>query len=114
MALVSLFQIYDIFQLLAPKIQVGVFLATMPPEALEITRKLMNRPVRILVKLGEFTPEREEMKLETLSSLSEKQLYAGWISVAVFRSLRILLQRGNCKQENSGLMGAVYGATKGL
>ncbi|XP_071912839.1 eukaryotic initiation factor 4A-13-like isoform X2 [Coffea arabica] len=64
-------KIYDIFQLLAPKIQVGVFLATMPPEALEITRKLMNKPVRILVKLGEFTPEREEMKLETLSGLSQ-------------------------------------------
>ncbi|KAG5030830.1 hypothetical protein JHK85_014812 [Glycine max] len=32
-------QIYDIFQLLPPKIQVGVFSATMPPEALEITRK---------------------------------------------------------------------------
>ncbi|KAF7817370.1 eukaryotic initiation factor 4A-2 [Senna tora] len=43
-------QIYDIFQLLPPKIQVGVFSATMPPEALEITRKFMNKPVRILVK----------------------------------------------------------------
>ncbi|KAF3778196.1 Eukaryotic initiation factor 4A [Nymphaea thermarum] len=32
-------QIYDIFQLLPSKIQVGVFSATMPPEALEITRK---------------------------------------------------------------------------
>ncbi|GMP29980.1 hypothetical protein CsSME_00051061 [Camellia sinensis var. sinensis] len=37
-------QIYDIFQLLPPKIQVGVFSATMPPEALEITRKFMNKP----------------------------------------------------------------------
>ncbi|CAN1340276.1 Eukaryotic initiation factor 4A-14 [Linum perenne] len=33
-------QIYDIFQLLPPKIQVGVFSATMPPEALDITRTL--------------------------------------------------------------------------
>ncbi|MQM11572.1 hypothetical protein Taro_044482, partial [Colocasia esculenta] len=32
-------QIYDIFQLLPSKVQVGVFSATMPPEALEITRK---------------------------------------------------------------------------
>ncbi|CAL5407003.1 unnamed protein product [Camellia sinensis] len=31
-------------QLLPPKIQVGVFSATMPPEALEITRKFMNKP----------------------------------------------------------------------
>eukprot|EP00850_Spirogloea_muscicola_P005000 SM000022S07214 [mRNA] locus=s22:520489:526297:- [translate_table: standard] len=41
-------QIYDIFQLLPPKLQVGVFSATMPPEALEITRKFMNKPVKIL------------------------------------------------------------------
>ncbi|KAK4713694.1 hypothetical protein R3W88_019601 [Solanum pinnatisectum] len=50
-------QIYDIFQLLPPKIQVGVFSATMPPEALEITRKFMNKPVRILVKRDELTLE---------------------------------------------------------
>ncbi|KAM1077728.1 hypothetical protein ACFX19_025481 [Malus domestica] len=42
--------IYDIFQLLPSKVQVGVFSATMPPEALEITRMFMNKPVRILVK----------------------------------------------------------------
>lgn len=74
-------QIYDIFQLLPPKIQVGVFLATMPPEALEITRRLMNKPVRILVKLDESAlkgrkqlhgnAEKEEMNLETLSDLSD-------------------------------------------
>lgn len=38
-------QIYDIFQLLPPNLQVGVFSATLPPEALEITRKFMNKPV---------------------------------------------------------------------
>ncbi|KAL3610780.1 hypothetical protein D5086_001800 [Populus alba] len=50
-------QIYDIFQLLPSKVQVGVFSATMPPEALEITRKFMNKPVRILVKRDELTLE---------------------------------------------------------
>ena len=35
-------QIYDIFQLLPLKIQVGVFSATMPPEALEIPRRRMR------------------------------------------------------------------------
>ncbi|KAM1507061.1 hypothetical protein ACFX10_016562 [Malus domestica] len=35
-------QIYYIFQLLPPKIQVGVFSATMPPEALDITRKFLT------------------------------------------------------------------------
>ncbi|KAH7834758.1 hypothetical protein Vadar_019381 [Vaccinium darrowii] len=74
-------QIYDIFQLLPPKIQVGVFSATMPPEALEITRKFMNKPVRILVKHDEPTLEgikqfyvnvdKEEWKLETLCDLYE-------------------------------------------
>ncbi|KOM30087.1 hypothetical protein LR48_Vigan878s000500 [Vigna angularis] len=48
-------QIYDIFQLLPSKIQVGVFSATMPPEALEITRKFMNKPVRILMRSNDHT-----------------------------------------------------------
>ncbi|KAK2358646.1 eukaryotic initiation factor 4A-10 [Trifolium repens] len=74
-------QIYDIFQLLPSKIQVGVFSATMPPEALEITRKFMNKPVRILVKRDELTLEgikqfyvnvdKEEWKLDTLCDLYE-------------------------------------------
>ncbi|XP_057797147.1 eukaryotic initiation factor 4A-9 isoform X1 [Salvia miltiorrhiza] len=74
-------QIYDIFQLLPPRVQVGVFSATMPPEALEITRKFMNKPVRILVKRDELTLEgikqfyvnvdKEEWKLETLCDLYE-------------------------------------------
>ncbi|KAK9022667.1 hypothetical protein V6N11_002914 [Hibiscus sabdariffa] len=74
-------QIYDIFQLLPAKIQVGVFSATMPPEALEITRKFMNKPVRILVKRDELTlegikqfyvnVEKEDWKLETLCDLYE-------------------------------------------
>eukprot|EP00239_Pterosperma_sp_CCMP1384_P003314 CAMPEP_0197844468 /NCGR_PEP_ID=MMETSP1438-20131217/1437_1 /TAXON_ID=1461541 /ORGANISM="Pterosperma sp., Strain CCMP1384" /LENGTH=411 /DNA_ID=CAMNT_0043455267 /DNA_START=99 /DNA_END=1334 /DNA_ORIENTATION=- len=74
-------QIYDIFQLLPQKLQVGVFSATMPPEALEIPRKFMNKPVRILVKRDELTLEgikqfyvnvdREEWKLDTLCDLYE-------------------------------------------
>lgn len=53
----------------------------MPPEALEITRKFMNKPVRILVKRDELTLEgikqfyvnvdREEWKLDTLCDLYE-------------------------------------------
>jgi hypothetical protein len=58
-----------------------MFSATMPPEALEITRKFMNKPVRILVKRDELTLEgikqfyvnvdREEWKLDTLCDLYE-------------------------------------------
>ena len=40
-----------------PPPQVGVFSATLPPEALDITRKFMNKPVRILVKRDELTLE---------------------------------------------------------
>ncbi|KAG6496726.1 hypothetical protein ZIOFF_044596 [Zingiber officinale] len=77
----SLANIYDIFQLLPSKIQVGVFSATMPPEALEITRKFMDKPVRILVKRDELTlegikqfyvnVEKDDWKLDTLCDLYE-------------------------------------------
>jgi len=72
-------QIYDIFQVLPPKTQVGLFSATMPPEALEITQRFMRDPIRILVKRDELTlegirqfyisVEREEWKLDTLCDL---------------------------------------------
>jgi len=72
-------QIYDIFQALPSRVQVGLFSATMPPEALEITQRFMNSPVRILVKRDELTlegikqfyisVEREEWKLDTLCDL---------------------------------------------
>jgi len=48
-------QIYDIFQTLPSEIQVGLFSATMPAEALEITKKFMNNPLRILVDQEEIT-----------------------------------------------------------
>ncbi|GMJ07610.1 hypothetical protein like AT1G72730 [Hibiscus trionum] len=50
-------QIHDIFRKLPANVQVGVVSATMPPEALEIIRKFMNQPVRILVKHDELTLE---------------------------------------------------------
>jgi len=72
-------QIYDIFQTLPEKTQVGVFSATMPPDALEITNRFMRDPVRILVKRDELTlegirqfyisVEKEEWKLDTLCDL---------------------------------------------
>jgi len=72
-------QIYDIFQVLHSRLQVGLFSATMPPEALEITQRFMDNPVRILVKRDELTlegikqfyiaVEREEWKLDTLCDL---------------------------------------------
>jgi len=72
-------QIYDIFTALPTNAQVGLFSATMPPDALDITQKFMRNPVRILVKRDELTlegikqfyisVEREEWKLDTLCDL---------------------------------------------
>jgi len=72
-------QIHDIFTTLPKTVQVGLFSATMPPDALDITKKFMNNPVRILVKRDELTLEgikqfyisvdREEWKFETLCDL---------------------------------------------
>jgi len=72
-------QIYEVFQFLPESVQVGLFSATMPPEALEMTEKFMNSPLRILVKQEEITLEgirqfyinceREQWKLNTLCDL---------------------------------------------
>ncbi|RZS25629.1 hypothetical protein BHM03_00058856 [Ensete ventricosum] len=74
-------QIYGIFQVLPSRVQVGLFSATMPPEALDITKKFMEMPVRILVKRDELTlegstqssvnVEKDEWKFDTLCDLYE-------------------------------------------
>merc|ERR1712224_180472 len=50
-------QIYDIFKVLPPNVQVCLFSATMPPEILDLTTKFMRNTVRILVKKDELTLE---------------------------------------------------------
>jgi len=74
-------QIYKIYQLLPSNLQVGLFSATLPDEALDITRQFMNNPVRILVKKEELSirgikqfyvdVRKEEWKIETLCDLYE-------------------------------------------
>jgi DEAD/DEAH box helicase len=74
-------QIYEVFQLLPSDTQVALFSATMPAEVLEVSKKFMRDPVRILVKKDELTlegikqfyiaVEREEWKLDTLCDLYE-------------------------------------------
>jgi len=74
-------QVYRIFKCLPAAVQVCLFSATMPPEILDITKKFMQDPVRILVKKDELTlegiqqfyvaTEKEEWKLETLCDLYE-------------------------------------------
>ncbi|KAJ3273506.1 translation initiation factor eIF4A [Terramyces sp. JEL0728] len=72
-------QIYEVFQLMPPSIQVVLLSATMPGEVLEVTKSFMNNPIRILVKRDELTLEgikqffvavdKEEWKLDTLCDL---------------------------------------------
>jgi len=50
-------QIYDIYRYLPPATQVVLISATLPGEILEMTRKFMTDPVRILVKRDELTLE---------------------------------------------------------
>ncbi len=74
-------QIYEVFQLLAQDTQVVLLSATMPADVLEVTKKFMRDPVRILVKRDELTlegikqfyiaVEKEEWKLDTLCDLYE-------------------------------------------
>ncbi|GFU30500.1 eukaryotic initiation factor 4A-II [Nephila pilipes] len=74
-------QIYDVFTKMPSSIQVILLSATMPADVLEVTKKFMRNPVRILVKKEELTlegikqfyisVEREDWKLDTLCDLYE-------------------------------------------
>jgi translation initiation factor 4A len=74
-------QIYEVFQHLPQDTQVVLLSATMPADVLEVTKKFMREPIRILVKRDELTlegikqfyiaVEKEEWKLDTLSDLYE-------------------------------------------
>merc|ERR1719188_2633351 len=74
-------QIYDIFRYMNEQIQVILLSATMPADVLEVTKKFMRNPVRILVKKEQLTlegikqfyvgVEKEEWKLDTLCDLYE-------------------------------------------
>jgi len=73
-------QIYEIFKFLPKDVQVALFSATMPNDVLELTKKFMRSPVRILVKKESLTLEgikqfyvavEEDHKLDTLMDLYE-------------------------------------------
>jgi len=74
-------EIYNIFKYLPETVQVCLFSATMPLEVMEVTKRFMREPVRILVKRDELTLEgikqfyiavdREDWKLDTLCDLYE-------------------------------------------
>lgn len=72
-------QIYEIFQYIPKSSQVALFSATMPNDALELTKRFMNNPVEILVKNEELTldgikqyyvaVDAENWKFDTLCDL---------------------------------------------
>jgi len=72
-------QVYDIFMALPKDIQVGLFSATLPPDALAMSQKFMRNPTRILVKREQLTldgikqfyidVEREDWKIDVLADL---------------------------------------------
>ncbi|CAF0902793.1 unnamed protein product [Didymodactylos carnosus] len=75
-------QIYDIFTAMSDNVQVALLSATMPSDILDVTTKLMNDPVKILVKKEELTlegiqqfyvnVERENCKFDKLCDLFER------------------------------------------
>jgi len=74
-------QIYNIFKILPADVQVCLFSATLPPDILELTKRFMRDPVRILVKKDELTLEgiqqfyvaleKEDWKFDCLCDLYE-------------------------------------------
>ncbi|CAB4063525.1 EIF4A [Lepeophtheirus salmonis] len=72
-------QIYDVFRHLNQDIQVVLMSATMPDDVLDVTKRFMRDPIRILVRKEELTlegilqfyvfVEKEEWKLSTLCDL---------------------------------------------
>lgn len=74
-------QIYEIFQYVPNDVQVALFSATMPNDILDLSRRFLRNPVRILLKKEQVTldgikqyyvaVEREDFKLATLLDLYE-------------------------------------------
>jgi len=72
-------QIYEVFRSLPNDVQVILLSATMPQDVLEVTKKFMRDPIRILIKKEELTLEgirqfyvnvgKEEWKFDTLCDL---------------------------------------------
>ena len=54
-------QIYDVFRQLPENTQVILLSATMPADVLEVTKRFMRDPIRILVKKEELTLEGKNL-----------------------------------------------------
>ena len=79
-------QVYDIYRYLPATVQVVILSATMPPAVLDLTKKFMTSPVKILVPRDELTlegirqffvnVEKEEWKFDTLCDLYDTMTIA--------------------------------------
>ncbi|MCD7460640.1 hypothetical protein HAX54_044006 [Datura stramonium] len=103
-------QTYDIFHLLPDKVQIVALYATMPKDPLEITKKFMNKPVRIFHIFNELTLEgikqfyvnvvKEERKLGALFHLYERLLITH--SAVIFVNDRMKVNLLADKMRNHG------------
>ncbi|AJU87824.1 Fal1p [Saccharomyces cerevisiae YJM1250] len=115
-------QIYDIFAKLPKNCQVVVVSATMNKDILEVTRKFMNDPVKILVKRDEISLEgikqyvvnvdKEEWKFDTLCDIYDSltitqcvifcntKKKVDWLSQRLIQSnFAVISMHGDMKQE---------------
>lgn len=116
-------QIYDIFTKLPPACQVVVVSATMSRDILEVTKKFMSDPVKILVKKDEISLEgikqyvvnvdKEDWKFDTLCDLYDSltitqcvifcntKKKVDWLSHKMSQSnFAVVSMHGDMKQED--------------
>jgi translation initiation factor 4A len=65
-------QIYNIFQYLPNEVQVALFSATMPYDIIDLSKKFMRNPIKILMKTEELTLECIKQYYIALSSDNNK------------------------------------------
>ena len=108
-------QIVKIFKNLPQTSQIAIFSATMPKEAIEVSRKFLENPTHILVKAEELTLEgikqffvyvnHENAKLEVLLDIYSKLCVSqAIIFVNSKRKVNILAENLKCKGFTVGLM----------
>ena len=111
-------QIYNIFTQLPGDIQVGLFSATLPIDVLELSKKFMRDPIRILVKKDQLTLEgirqfyielhREDWKFDTLLDLYKTLTLAQTIIYVTTRNKCEWLERK--LQEKAYSVSATHGS----
>jgi len=67
-------QLYKIFKYVPSDTQIAIYSATMPDDVLEVTKKFMNHPIKILIKKEEITLEGIKQFFVLVSREEEKFL----------------------------------------